>query len=55
MVIYNATVAGGIALDVNSNGQLGTRTSSLRFKEQLQETGETTNGLIRLRPVTFLY
>ena len=53
--IYNATVAGGIALDVNSNGQLGTRTSSLRFKEQVQDVGESTSALMRLRPVTFLY
>jgi hypothetical protein len=53
--IHNATVAGGIALDVNSNGQLGTRTSSLRFKEQVQDVGESTSALMRLRPVTFLY
>jgi len=53
--IYNATVAAGIALDVNSNGQLGARTSSLRFKEQAQDVGESTNALMRLRPVTFLY
>ena len=40
---------------VNSNGQLGTSPSSLRFKEQVRDMGDSTNALMRLRPVTFLY
>jgi trimeric autotransporter adhesin len=40
---------------VNANGQLGTQTSSLRFKEQVRDMGESSNALMKLRPVTFLY
>ena len=40
---------------VNSNGQLGTQPSSLRFKEQVRDMGDSTSALMRLRPVTFRY
>ncbi len=53
--IYGSTSSGGIAVYVNSNGQLGTSTSSLRFKEQVRDMGDSTNALMKLRPVTFLY
>jgi endosialidase-like protein len=53
--IYHATSASGIAVYVNSSGQLGTATSSRRFKEQIRDMGDSTNGLMKLRPVTFLY
>ena len=53
--IYGATSAGGIPVYINSSGQLGTMTSSLRFKEQVHNMGDSTNGLMKLRPVTFFY
>jgi hypothetical protein len=40
---------------IDSNGQLGTVSSSRRFKEDIQDMGETSSGLMRLRPVTFRY
>jgi Chaperone of endosialidase len=40
---------------VDSNGQLGTVSSSRRFKEDIQDMGEASEGLMRLRPVTFRY
>ncbi|MGA3056015.1 MAG: tail fiber domain-containing protein [Candidatus Korobacteraceae bacterium] len=40
---------------INSFGQLGTSPSSLRFKEQVRDMGDSTNALMKLRPVTFLY
>jgi hypothetical protein len=40
---------------VNSNGQLGTLTSSLRVKEQVRDMGDTSSRLFQLRPVTFYY
>lgn len=52
--IYGVNV-GGVPVQVNSNGQLGAQTSSLRFKEQVRDMGETTSDLMKLRPVTFLY
>ena len=40
---------------INSNGLLGTLTSSLRFKQQVHDMGDSTNALMKLRPVTFFY
>ena len=47
--------AGGIPVQINANGQLGAPTSSLRFKEQVHDMGDSTEALMKLRPVTFLY
>ena len=46
---------GGIPVTINANGQLGALTSPLRFKEQVHDMGDSTAGLMKLRPVTFLY
>jgi hypothetical protein len=40
---------------IDSNGQLGTVSSSRRFKEDIEDMGEASSGLLRLRPVTFRY
>jgi hypothetical protein len=40
---------------IDSNGQLGTVSSSRRFKEQIQDMGDASSDLMRLRPVTFRY
>jgi hypothetical protein len=53
--ISGATSSGGAAVFVNSNGQLGTVTSSRRFKEQITDMGETSSMLFQLRPVNFFY
>ena len=45
----------GVPVYVDSNGQLGTSPSSLRFKEQVRDMGDSTSALMKLRPVTFLY
>lgn len=44
-----------VAVMVDSNGQLGTVSSSRRFKEDIQDMGEVSRGLMQLRPVTFRY
>lgn len=44
-----------VPIVIDSNGQLGTISSSRRFKEDIQEMGEASQGLMRLRPVTFRY
>ena len=38
---------------IDSNGQLGTVSSSRRFKEEIHDMGEASSGLMQLRPVTF--
>ena len=45
----------GIPVLIDSNGQLGTVSSSARFKDEIQDMGEATEGLLKLRPVTFRY
>jgi hypothetical protein len=53
--VYNTTSSAGVPVYINSLGQLGTLTSSLRFKEQIHDMGESSSALMKLRPVTFLY
>jgi|SRR5579864_3983347 len=53
--INGATTASGIPVYVNGNDQLGTLTSSLRFKQDVEDMGTATEGLMQLRPVTFRY
>jgi len=53
--VNGATSSSGVAVFVNSSGQLGTVTSSLRFKEDVEDMGEATGDLMKLRPVTFHY
>ena len=40
---------------IDSAGQLGTVSSSRRFKEDIRDMGETSRALFALRPVTFRY
>lgn len=44
-----------IPVVIDSNGQLGTVSSSLRFKEDILDMGEASTNLMRLRPVTYRY
>jgi hypothetical protein len=52
-VITGAADAVNVVID--SNGQLGTISSSRRFKQDIAAMGEASSGLLRLRPVTFRY
>jgi hypothetical protein len=53
--INGVTSSGGTAVFVNSNGKLGTATSSLRFKEDVRDMAGASAGLMQLRPITFHY
>src|SRR5262249_7760938 len=53
--ISGATSAAGVAVLVNSNGQLGTTTSSRRFKQEIADVGRESDILMKLRPVGFYY
>jgi hypothetical protein len=53
--VGSATVSGAAVLVDTSTGQLGVASSSRRFKEDIQDMGEASSGLLRLRPVTFRY
>src|SRR6202022_3477991 len=53
--IYGATSSGGAAVYVNSDGQLGTATSSARFKQDIHSMDKASETVLALRPVTFRY
>ena len=44
-----------IPVVIDSNGQLGTVSSSRSFKEDINDMDTVSSGLMRLRPVTFRY
>ncbi len=48
-------VANAVAVVVDSNGQLGTINSSRRYKEDIQDMGDASSALMKLRPVTYRY
>ncbi len=48
-------VANGIPVLIDSNGQLGTVSSSRRFKKDIRDMGDATAKLLELRPVLFNY
>jgi hypothetical protein len=55
--IYGASAGSNSAIPVlvDSAGQLVTVSSSRRFKEDIQDMGDASSDLMRLRPVTFRY
>jgi len=53
--IYGITAASGVEVYVNSNGQLGTATSSRKYKDDIQCMGDASDDLLSLHPVTFKY
>jgi hypothetical protein len=48
-------LTGAVPVVIDSNGQLGTVNSSIRFKEDVGDMAEASSGLFRLRPVTYRY
>ena len=53
--IFGSTSASGVAVLVNSNGRLGTTTSSGRYKDEIKPMAKASEALFALKPVTFRY
>jgi hypothetical protein len=53
--IYGTTASGGTAVYINSSGQLGTLTSSARFKQDIHSMDKVSEAILALKPVTFRY
>ena len=53
--IFGATSSNGLAVLINSNGRLGTMTSSARFKDEIKPMDNASEALFALKPVTFRY
>jgi hypothetical protein len=48
-------ISDGVPVYINSDGQLGTVNSSIRFKEDVHDMAAASNGLMSLRPVIYRY
>jgi hypothetical protein len=53
--ISGQTISSGVAVLVAANGQLGTATSSNRFKEEIKPMDRASEALFSFTPVTFHY
>ncbi|MEO7724928.1 MAG: tail fiber domain-containing protein [Chthoniobacterales bacterium] len=53
--ISGVTVPTGVAVIVDTNGHLGTTTSSARFKENIRPMNKASEAIFGLRPVAFRY
>jgi hypothetical protein len=53
--ISGQTASGGAAVYVNSDGKLGTMTSSRRFKDNINPMDKASELIFSLKPVTFRY
>ena len=53
--VSGTTVAGGVGVIVDSNGQLGTVVSSKRFKDAIKPMGKASEAILALKPVSFRY
>ncbi len=53
--IFGSTSANGVGVLVNSNGRLGTTTSSARYKNEIKPMAKASEALFSLTPVTFRY
>jgi hypothetical protein len=53
--ISGTTVAGGVGVIVDANGQLGTVVSSVHFKQNIKPMSKDSEAILALKPVTFRY
>lgn len=54
--VYGVTTGTmGAEVFIDAAGQLGTKSSSIRYKEEVQNMGDTSDKMYNLRPVTFRY
>jgi hypothetical protein len=53
--IMGKTVPRGTPVFINVNGQLGTVTSSARFKDEIKPMDKASEAILALKPVTFRY
>jgi Chaperone of endosialidase len=53
--IFGQTSSSGTPVYINSNGKLGTTTSSKRFKDDIRPMDKASEAILALKPVTFRY
>lgn len=47
------TAVSGVPAVIDANGQLGTVVSSIRYKEKIEDIGDLSSAILKLRPVSF--
>ena len=53
--ISGVTLPGGVGVIIDANGQLGTVSSSERFKDNIKSMDKASEAILALQPVTFRY
>jgi len=53
--IQGNTIPGGVGVIIDSQGHLGTVTSSARFKDEIKAMDKASEAILALQPVTFRY
>jgi hypothetical protein len=53
--ISGVTVPGGVGVIIDTDGHLGTTTSSARFKDAIKPMDKASEAILALKPVTFHY
>jgi hypothetical protein len=53
--INGVTVAGGVGVVIDTDGHLGTVTSSARYKEAIKPMDKSSEAILSLKPVSFRY
>ena len=53
--ISSQVASGGVTVFINSDGRLGTLTSSARFKTEIKPMDNSSEVILALKPVTFRY
>jgi trimeric autotransporter adhesin len=53
--IMGKTIPKGTPVFINANGQLGTATSSARFKDEIKPMDKASEAILALKPVSFRY
>lgn len=53
--VSGVQISGAVPVYINSDGQLGTINSSIRFKEDVHDMADASSKLFLLRPVTYRY
>jgi trimeric autotransporter adhesin len=53
--IFGTTMPGGIGVVIDTNGRLGVKPSSMRFKDEIKPMDKASEAILALKPVTFRY
>jgi hypothetical protein len=53
--IHGVPIAKGFEVVIDSSGQLGTKISSVRFKDEIKPMDKISEAILALKPVTFHY